>query len=223
MKKIADGKTKTLYALGEDQVVLVFKDDVTGTESGIDPGGNKVVGQVEGKGRAALRQSAYFFNLLTAHGVPTHFVSVDLDEGILIARRAKWFGVEFVVRFRAFGSFVRRYGRYVQEGADLGVLVEITLKDDERGDPLIADEALDVLGILPLDKVCEGKALVKQAAVVIRDDLSAKGLELMDMKFECGLVDQRLVIIDDISTDNMRVMRDGRMVSPQELLEVTAV
>jgi ABC-type glycerol-3-phosphate transport system substrate-binding protein len=134
MRKIADGKTKTLYALGEDQVVLVFKDDVTGTDGGIDPGGNRVVGHVEGKGLAALRQSAYFFSLLAAHGVPTHFVSVDLDEGILIARRATWYGLEFVVRFRAFGSFVRRYGRYVQEGADLGALVEITLKDTSAGD-----------------------------------------------------------------------------------------
>jgi phosphoribosylaminoimidazole-succinocarboxamide synthase len=221
MRKIADGKTKTLYALGEDQVVLVFKDDVTGTDGGVDPGGNRVVGHVEGKGLAALRQSAYFFSLLAAHGVPTHFVSVDLDEGILIARRATWYGLEFVVRFRAFGSFVRRYGRYVQEGADLGALVEITLKDDERGDPLIVDEALDVLGIMPLDKVHEGKALVRKAAILIREDLSTKGLELVDMKFECGMVDERLVIIDDISTDNMRVMREGRMLSPQELLELT--
>lgn len=221
MRKIADGKTKTLYALDDNRVVMVFKDAVTGTERGIDPGGNQVVGEVEGKGNAALRQSAYFFRLLASNGIPTHFVSVDLEKGILIARRAKWYGLEFIVRFKAYGSFVRRYGRYVQEGADLGTLVEITLKDDERGDPLIVDEALDAIGIMPLEKVCEGKELVKKAARLIRDDLAAKGLDLVDMKFECGLVDDRLVIIDDISTDNMRVMRDGRTLTPQELLEAT--
>lgn len=221
MRQIFDGKTKTLYSVGDDRVILVFKDDVTGTESGIDPGGNDVVGQLEGKGLAALRQTAYFFKLLAAHGVPTHFISVDLDKRMLVARRATWNGLEFVVRFKAYGSFVRRYAEYVEEGADLGTLVEITLKDDERGDPLIVDEALDALGIMSLSQVQEAKALVKKAATVIREDLAAKGLELIDMKFECGMVDDHLAIIDDISTDNMRVMRDGEMLSPQHLLQYT--
>ena len=36
----------------------------------------------------------------------------------------------------AAGGFVRRYGRYIKEGTPLDYLVEVTLKDDERGDPL---------------------------------------------------------------------------------------
>lgn len=218
---IRDGKTKTIYAAGENSVMIVFKDDVTGTEEGIDPGGNDVVGQVEGKGLAALKQSAYFFGLLAAHNVPTHFIAVDLEKRAMMARKAKWYGLEFVVRFKAYGSFIRRYGEYVTQGANLGSLVEITLKDDQRGDPLILDETLDVLGIMPLDQVKEAKELVKKAAVIIRDDLQAKGLELLDMKFECGLVDDRLVIIDDISTDNMRIIRDGESVTPQQMLQYT--
>src|SRR5690606_26962229 len=140
-----------------------------------------------------------------ANGIPTHFESVDFQRRGLIARRAKWLGLEFIVRFKAAGSFVRRYGRYVQEGTDLGGLVEITLKDDERGDPLIVDEAITALGLLEQEQIGQAKALVRQAAHLIRQDLQAKGLELLDIKFECGLIDDRLVIIDDISTDNMRV------------------
>ena len=68
----------------------------------------------------------------------------------------------------------------------------------------------------------EAKALVRRAAEVIRRDLEEKGLELLDIKFESGVVDDQLVIIDDISTDNMRVIRDGESVGPQELLEATA-
>lgn len=219
MDLIADGKTKTLYALKDDCVLMVFKDDVTGTEDGIDPGGNAVVGQVEGKGLAALKQSAYFFALLAAHDVPTHFVSADVAKRALTVRRATWFGLEFIVRYKAFGSFLRRYGKYATEGAMLGSLVEITLKDDERGDPLIIDEALDALGIMRLDQVQEAKALVRKAADVIWQDLQAKGLELLDIKFECGMVDDRLVIIDDISTDNMRVTRTGEPISPVQFLQ----
>lgn len=221
LKLIADGKTKTLYEMDNDHLKMVFKDDVTGSEEGMDPGGNMVVGQVAGKGLAAVQQSAYFFELLAAHDVPTHFVAADFDEQALVVRRATWNGLEFIVRFRAFGSFVRRYGQYVNEGANLEGLVEITLKDDERGDPLIVDEALDALGIMPIEQVRQAKELVQQAAQAIRSDLQSKGLELIDIKFECGTVGNQLVIIDDISTDNMRVFRDGKSVSPEQLLEYT--
>lgn len=217
MTLIHDGKTKSVYVYDDKHLKMVFKDDVTGTEEGIDPGGNAVVGSIEGKGLAALRQSVYFFNLLAEHDVPTHFVSADLENRALIAKQAKWTGLEFIVRFKAYGSFVRRYGKYVEQGADLGGLVEITLKDDERGDPLIVDEAIAALGLLSLDEVKEAKALVRRAAEVIRRDLEEKGLELLDIKFECGVVDDQLVIIDDISTDNMRVFRDGKPVDAQGL------
>ena len=147
MTLIHDGKTKTVYAYDDKHIKVVFKDDVTGTEEGVDPGGNAVVGTVAGKGLAALKQSIYFFNLLAEHGVPTHFVSADIDNRALIAKKATWNGLEFIVRFKAFGSFVRRYGKYAREGAELGGLVEITLKDDERGDPLIVDEAIAAVGL----------------------------------------------------------------------------
>lgn len=217
MTLIHDGKTKTVYAYDDKHIKVVFKDDVTGTEEGVDPGGNAVVGTVAGKGLAALKQSIYFFNLLAEHGVPTHFVSADIDNRALIAKKATWNGLEFIVRFKAFGSFVRRYGKYAREGAELGGLVEITLKDDERGDPLIVDEAIAALGLLTLEQVQEAKALARRAAEVIRMDLAEKGLELLDIKFECGVVDDQLVIIDDISTDNMRVFRDGKPVDAQGL------
>lgn len=222
MEQLYDGKTKTVYSLDDERVWIVFKDDVTGTEEGVDPGGNEVVGQVEGKGLAALRQSAYFFQLLEEHGIPTHFEGVNLEKRAMIAKKAVRFGLEFIVRFRAHGSFVRRYGKYVEEGQPLHSLVEITLKDDERGDPLILDESLDTLGLLPIDQVREAKTLVRNAAGVIRADLADKGIELLDMKFECGRVDgDRMAIIDDISTDTMRAVRDGRPVGPEELLHLT--
>lgn len=218
MRLISDGKTKRLYALEGDQLLMVFKDDVTGSEAGIDPGGNQVVGRIEGKGHAALRQSVHFFNLLAAHGIPTHFVAVDPGGRGLVVRRARAAGLEFIVRFKAAGSFVRRYGRYIQEGADLGGLVEITLKDDERGDPPINEEAVSALGLLTADQVGQAKALVRRAAHLIRDHLREKGLELVDIKFECGLLAGDLMIIDDISTDNMRVTREGVPVEPGEML-----
>ena len=50
---------------------------------------------------------------------------------------AKMFGkgVEVICRYKAVGSFMRRYGMYAKEGQDLDAYVEVTLKDDERNDP----------------------------------------------------------------------------------------
>lgn len=219
MELIADGKTKTLFDLGNHRVLMVFKDDVTGSEEGVDPGGDMVVGQVAGKGMASLHQSIHFFQLLTEHGVPNHYVEPDVDRQGIVVRRARWFGLEFIVRFKAVGSFIRRYGRYAEEGLPLDGLVEITLKDDERGDPLINDEAVAALGLMAPDQVEEAKEMVRRAARLLRDHMGPRGLDLLDIKFECGIIDGELAIIDDISTDNMRVMREGRSVEPHELMD----
>ena len=47
-------------------------------------------------------------------------------------------GVEIICRLKATGSFIRRYGDYCTEGQDLDFLIESSLKDDERGDPMIS-------------------------------------------------------------------------------------
>ena len=54
-------------------------------------------------------------------------------------------GVEVICRYRAVGSFLRRYGMYAKEGQPLDAYVEVTLKDDLRNDPLITDEGLEML------------------------------------------------------------------------------
>src|SRR5690606_30754072 len=156
-EKIYSGKTKDLYALANNNILLVFKDDVTGEDGVIDPGANTVIGQVEGKGRKSLAMTDYFFKCLHAADIPTHFVRADLEKGTMEVRRAEPLGkdisgaggFEFVCRTRPWGSFVRRYQRYIRDtAATLDYLVEITIKDDERGDPLINDDAILTLGLL---------------------------------------------------------------------------
>ena len=118
-------------------------------------------------------------------------------------------GLEVICRYRAYGSFMRRYGKYAQESQPLDALVEITLKDDERGDPLINDEALVQLGLMNPDELEYIKNLTRRIAGIIRDDLMRHGLELVDIKFEFGRIEGEIVLIDDISGDNMRVFKDG--------------
>lgn len=56
-------------------------------------------------------------------------------------------GLEVICRYRAVGSFLRRYGAYAQEGDKLDAFVEVTLKDDGREDPPITKDALAMLGL----------------------------------------------------------------------------
>src|SRR5690554_1495611 len=150
MKLIYKGKTKDVYSLDENEVLLKFKDDVTGTDGVFDPGANTVGLTIEGAGKSGLKMTKQFFELLEADNIATHYVSADIDEVSLIVKQADVLGkgLEVICRYRAVGSFFRRYAAYCEEGQKLDALVEITIKDDERGDPVISEDTLAMLGIL---------------------------------------------------------------------------
>lgn len=220
-QKIYSGKTKDLYALPSGNVLLVFKDDVTGTDGVIDPGANTVIGQVEGKGCKSLAMTDYFFQRLHAANIPTHLVQLDLEKGTMEVRRAEPLGkdidglggLEFVCRTRPWGSFVRRYQRYIENPeSSLEHLVEITVKDDERGDPLINDDTIVALGLVSSAHLEQAKDITRRVCRLVEDDLKTKELTLIDMKIEIGLVEGEVVVIDEISADAMRVMdKDGKV------------
>jgi len=216
-EKIYSGKTKDIYALPNGNILLAFKDDVTGADGVIDPGANTVIGKVEGKGRKSLAMTDYFFKGLRAANIPTHLVQLDIEQGTMEVRRAEPLGkdingaggLEFVCRTRPWGSFIRRYQQYIRDTEQkLDYLVEITLKDDERGDPLINDDTLVALGLLSPSHLQQAKDITRNVCRIVEADLRGKNLTLVDMKIELGLVDGEVIVIDEISADAMRVMDD---------------
>lgn len=219
MEKIYQGKTKDVYKLDDGHVLLKFKDDVTGENGVFDPGANTVGLSIEGMGQAGLRLSTYFFNLLKEHGIRTHFIASDIDEATMTVLPASIFGkgVEVICRYRAVGSFMRRYGLYAAEGQALDAYIEFTLKDDERGDPLVTVDGLAALGIMTAEEYDAIYASQKKICGIIRDELQKRGLELYDIKLEYGRSDEGVVLIDEISAGNMRVYENGSIVAPLEL------
>ena len=215
------GKTKDVYALEDGNYLLKFKDDATGENGKFDPGANTVGLKIEGAGKAGLKLTEYFFTMLNAAGIPTHFISADLDKAEMTVKKAHVFGhgLEVICRFRAVGSFLKRYGRYVEEGQKLDAFVETTLKDDNRNDPPITDDALEMLGIMSKDEYKTIKSLTQKIAGIVKKDLAARGIELYDIKFEFGRVgeDRHIALIDEISGGNMRAYKDGRYIEPLEL------
>ena len=219
MEKIYTGKTKDIYRQENGNYVLKFKDDVTGENGVFDPGANTVGLSIEGVGKEGLKITRYFFEILKSKGIKTHYIDSNIDENTMTVLPAKVFGkgLEVICRFKAVGSFVRRYGAYVSGGEDLDTYVEFTLKDDGRGDPLITKDALIMLGILSETEYEQIVALTKKICTIIKDVLYEKELTLYDIKLEFGRVKDEVVLIDEISGGNMRVYKGTRTVAPTEL------
>ena len=221
MKLIYKGKTKDVYEMEDGNCLLKFKDDVTGVDGVFDPGANTVGLTIEGAGMSALRLTKMFFEILEEKGIPTHYISADIKEGTMIVKHAEPFGkgIEVICRYRAVGSFFRRYGLYVVEGQPLDAFVEITLKDDDRNDPPITKDTLVMLGITTKEEYDTLIKLTKEIGNTVKDELAEKNLELYDIKFEFGKIgkEKNIVLIDEISGGNMRAYKDGKHIEPLEL------
>jgi phosphoribosylaminoimidazole-succinocarboxamide synthase len=213
------GKTKDVYDYGDGNYLLQFKDDVTGTDGKFDPGANTVGLTIEGISKSCVRLTEFFFQKIEAAGIPTHYVSSDVEKAQMVVRPATIFGkgVEVICRLKAVGSFLKRFGDYCTNGQALDYLVETTLKDDERGDPPITKDQLDMLGILTAEEYEILKTLTQKITRIIHDELANKGAELYDIKFEFGRVDGKITLIDEISGGSMRVYKDGKSVEPLDL------
>ena len=223
MKKLYEGKTKDVFELENGNVLLKFKDDCTGKDGVFDPGENAVGLTIDGVGDVNLRMSIYFFEKINAAGIRTHYVSADLANTTMEVLPAKVFGqgLEVICRHKAVGSFLRRYGQYIAEGADLPAYVETTFKNDALGDPLVTKDGLVVLGVMTEQQYDDMKDMTQKITKIVADDLLEKGLVLYDIKFEYGYdADGNVMLIDEIASGNMRVYKDGEYVDPMTLSEL---
>ncbi len=223
MEKIYTGKTKDVFKLENGNCLLKFKDDCTGKDGVFDPGENSVGLTIDGVGDVNLRMSIYFFEKVNAAGIKTHYVNANLQDTTMEVLPAKVFGhgLEVICRHKAVGSFIRRYGDYIEEGADLPAYVEMTFKNDEKGDPLVIKDALVALGVMTDKQYDDIKEMTQKITQIVADDLKEKGLVLYDIKFEFGYdPDGNVMLIDEIASGNMRVYKDGKYIDPMTLSEL---
>ena len=214
------GKTKNVYKLDNGNCLLLFKDDCTGKDGVFDPGENAVGLTIEGVGDVNLRMSIYYFEKINAAGILTHYVSANLEDTTMEVLPAKVFGkgLEVICRYKAVGSFYRRYSDYCTEGQDLPAYVETTFKNDEKGDPLVTKDGLVDLGVMTAAQYDDLKDMTQKITKIVADDLKEKGLDLYDIKFEFGYDPEgRVMLIDEIASGNMRVYKNGEYIDPMTL------
>ena len=219
-KLVYTGKTKNVYAMPNGHYLLKFKDDCTGADGVFDPGMNTVGLTIEGVGDVNLRMTDYFFKLINEAGIRTHFVKANFEDTTMEVLPAKVFdkGLEVICRYKAVGSFFRRYEQYCTLGQDLPYYVEMTFKNDEKGDPLVTKEGLIVLGVMTAEQYDAIVEMTQKITKIVADEMTKRGMDLYDIKFEYGYdADGKVMLIDEIASGNMRVYKNGEYIDPMTL------
>ena len=206
MKQLYEGKTKNVMLDEETGIVhLFFKDSATGENGVFDPGSNTVGGSVEGKGKVGLAVSAYFFELMEKNGIPTHYLGSDIEKGLMKVRNLTVPRLEFIVRYETAGSMCRRFS--LPEGIVFDPpYAEVTLKDDEQGDPLISERICVMKDILRPGQYDEAINIVKKVGEVLKVELASMNLKLIDFKIEVGYDETgKIFVADEITPDIWRI------------------
>ena len=218
LKKVYEGKTKDVYQFSDDEILLYTKDETTGwwktDEAGNryfeeDPGGNEVGPAVAGMGQKNLISSEYYFKKFHEAEIPNHYIDCDIDENLMLVSGGEIFGQGFeaIIRFYAMGSLLRRFPDTYTEGQPMSDFFETTLKSDADNDPPISKEEFVKQGILTEGQYEQIKKICRAASIVIQADLKEEDLTLVDIKFEIGIVNGEIVLIDEVSAGIMRVAR----------------
>ena len=193
---IYEGKAKKLYTTDDpDLLIQYFKDDATAFNA-------KKRGTIEEKGILNNRMSEIFFGLVERAGVRTHFVERLSDREMLV-RRLQIVPVETVVRNIIAGSLAKRMG--LEEGGDLPrPIVEYYYKSDPLDDPMINEDHIYAFGLATESELAKIRTMVFQVNDVLRGFLDARGILLVDAKFEFGRHKGEILLGDEICPDTCR-------------------
>ncbi len=203
VEELYSGKAKTLYRLEPGKLLMRFRDEVTAFDG-------KRREDAPGKGTLAAKTSARLFELLEQAGIPTHYICYRGGPD-LIVREAQVIPIEVIVRNYAYGSLLRRMPLLEKMKPLSRPLVELHYKSDELHDPLILPQDALEAGLVTEEELREIERLALEVNNVLRGVFEPRGYKLIDFKIEVGRVDGKLVVVDELSGDTMRVVdREGR-------------
>jgi phosphoribosylaminoimidazole-succinocarboxamide synthase len=214
-RRVHSGKVRDIYALDEERLLFVATDRVSAFDVVMREG-------VPHKGRVLSALSAFWFER-TRDVLPNHLVSTRVEDvpgldarwrailrgRVQVVRRAQPTPVEWVVRGYLAGSGWKDYQR---RGAICGVelppglqhaarlpapILTPTTKEAAHDQPITHDEARARVGASHFEAARDAAlALYRRGSEV----LAPLGVLLADTKFEFGLAEGRLVLIDEVLT-----------------------
>jgi phosphoribosylaminoimidazole-succinocarboxamide synthase len=197
------GKVRDNYSRG-DQIVMVTSDRISAFDH--------VLGTIPFKGEVLSRLTTFWFEKVKDIA-PTHILSVP-DPSVMVVKRATALPVEIVIRGYITGSLWRDY--LAGKAGAYGIDWPVGLKKDQRFDrPIITpstkaeygkhDEPISEAEILRQGLVSpelwkEACAIAQRLFARGQEWAASRGLILVDTKYEMGIADGKLVVIDEIHT-----------------------
>ena len=177
-RQLYEGKAKILFEGPEPgTLVQYFKDDATA-------GNGAKKGIITGKGVLNNRISEYLMMRLGDIGVPTHFVRrLNMREQLI--KEVEIIPLEIVVRNVAAGSLCTRLG--IPEGTRLPrSIIEYYNKNDQLGDPMVAEEHITAFGWANTMDMDDIVALTLRINDFLTGLFLGVGITLVDFKLEFG-------------------------------------
>jgi len=196
-RQLYEGKAKKVFETDDPELYIVeYKDDATAFN------GQKL-GTIVGKGVINNKITNIMMTYLMEKGIPTHFVK-ELSDRETLVKKVEIIPLEVIVRNRATGSFVKRFG--APDGMEFETpVVEFSYKNDELGDPPINTSQALALKLATADEIKEIKKYALAINAAMRSFFLNIGVELVDFKLEFGrLPGGGIVLADEISPDTCR-------------------
>ena len=197
------GKVRDNYYF-DNQILMVTSDRVSAFDH--------VLGTIPFKGQILSEIASFWFDK-TKEIVPNHFIK-SIDPQVLLVKEAKPLPVEVIVRKYITGSLWRDYENSKHHVYDLdfgdnlkknqrfssAMLTPSTKEDYGKHDMPISRK--EIINQKLVDKEIYEKAEEYALALFAEGEKWAKkqGLILVDTKYEFGLVDGELIVIDEIHT-----------------------
>jgi len=197
------GKVRDNYFI-DDKVVMVTSDRVSAFDH--------VLGTIPFKGQI-LNEIALFWFDKTQHIVPNHIISSP-DPQVLLAKKAKTLPVEVIVRQYITGSLWREYSSGIN--GQYGFMLPDNLLQNQKFDnPILTPSTKAEYGLhdepISKEEIINNKLVEKEIyekAEKYALDLFAEGqkwaanqgLILVDTKYEFGIFEGELIVIDEIHT-----------------------
>ncbi|HHC09217.1 MAG TPA: phosphoribosylaminoimidazolesuccinocarboxamide synthase [Actinobacteria bacterium] len=214
LEHVASGKVRELYRLDDDRLVIVATDRISAFDVVLEPA-------IPDKGRVLTGLSLHWFDVLET---PHHLLTADVAEipGLddatrrawagraMVVRRAEVIPMECVVRGYLYGSSWREYAAGggpttehlppgLEEASELPepIFTPATKAADGHDEnlteaqarALVGDERYEELRRRSIDLYLRGRAYAAD-----------RGILLADTKFEFGVVDGELVLVDEVLT-----------------------
>jgi phosphoribosylaminoimidazole-succinocarboxamide synthase len=203
MGELYRGKVRDNYGRG-DRIVMVTTDRISAFDH--------VLGTIPFKGEVLSRLTAFWFEKVK-DVAPTHLIDLP-DPSVMVVRRAKALPIEIVIRGYITGSLWRDYqagkagaygiewpaGLRKDQRFDAPIITPSTKAEYGTHDEPISEQEILAKGIVAPDVWREATSVARRLFARGQEWAASRGLILVDTKYEMGIADGKLVVIDEIHT-----------------------